>query len=79
MAAVFRRVKLNNEFHSAVKFSLTKRGNEQLKYESTNICCRLPHQIQREQIKLSYHSARFLYLDTERALLIRLKWFYKLY
>ena len=32
MAAVFRRVKLNNEFHSAVKFSLTKRGNEQLKY-----------------------------------------------
>ena len=45
-----QRVKLNNEFHSAVKFSLTKRGNEQLKYESTNICCRLPHQIQREQL-----------------------------
>ena len=43
MAAVFRRVKLNNEFDSAVKFSLTKRGYEQFKYEST--CCRLPHQL----------------------------------
>ena len=38
MAAVFRRVKLNNEFDSAVKFSLTKRGYEQLVNQPVVVC-----------------------------------------